>query len=212
MARFALKGSDKAPVPGARAVGQADPTERLEVSVILRHNAGDELRDRVQKLARGDRSVGHVRREDFARQFGAEQADIDAVKKFAAEHGLATVEADQARRTVVLSGTVAAFKKDAGLEAFLDYPELQLDELAVQFRKFPLVDFSLHWAVAVAVLFGLPRFPLFALTLRRTHPTRLLLAFTTRARMPSKASETSLRDKADFAAGVAALSSDDCGC
>ena len=116
MARFALKGSDRAPVPGARAIGNADPTERLEVSVILRHNAGDALRERVEKLARGDRSVGHVRQEDFARQFGARQADIDAVKKFAAEHGLATVEADQARRTVVLSGTVAAFNAAFGVD------------------------------------------------------------------------------------------------
>ena len=111
MARYALKGSERQPMPGARAVGKADPTERLEVSVILRNTAGAELRETVQKLASGDQSVGHVRREDFTGQYGAQQADIDAVKKFASEHGLAVVDQDAARRTVVLSGTVAAFNR-----------------------------------------------------------------------------------------------------
>ncbi len=116
MVQHALRGSDRQPMPGARAVGKADPTERLEVSVILRHRAGDALREKVRKLASGDRSEGYVKREDFAKQFGAEQQDIDAVKKFAAAHGLATVEADAARRTVVLSGTVSAFNKAFGVD------------------------------------------------------------------------------------------------
>ncbi len=116
MARHALHGSIRQPMPGARAVGKADPTERLEVSVILRHQAGDALRDKVRKLAGGDRSGGYVKREDFAKQFGAGQQDIDAVKKFAAAHGLATVAADAARRTVVLSGTVAEFNEAFGVD------------------------------------------------------------------------------------------------
>jgi len=116
MARHALHGSDRQPMPGARSVGKADPTERLEVSVILRHRAGDALREKVRKLTSRDRSEGYVKREDFAKQFGAEQQDIDAVKKFAAAHGLATVAADAARRTVVLSGTVATFNEAFGVD------------------------------------------------------------------------------------------------
>jgi kumamolisin len=116
MARHPLQGSERQPMPGARAIGKADPKERLEVSVILRHRAGDALREKVRKLAGGDRSGGYVKREDFAKQFGAEQHDIDAVKKFAAAHGLATVEADAARRTVVLSGTVSAFNEAFGVD------------------------------------------------------------------------------------------------
>jgi kumamolisin len=123
MARYALKGSERQPMPVARAVGKADPNERLEVSVILRHSAGDALHEKVQKLARGDRSGGHIKREEFAQEFGARQADIDAVTKFAAAHGLAVVETDQARRTVVLSGTVAAFNAafEVDLQQF-DHP------------------------------------------------------------------------------------------
>jgi kumamolisin len=116
MARHALPGSERQPLPGARSVGRADPAERLEVSVILRHGEADALREKVRKLARGDRSEPLVRREDFARQFGARREDVEAVGRFAAAHGLAVVEANAARRTVVLSGTVSAFNEAFGVD------------------------------------------------------------------------------------------------
>ncbi|MGH7040569.1 MAG: S53 family peptidase [Acetobacteraceae bacterium] len=116
MARHALQGSHRQPMSGARAVGKADPTERLEVSVILRHGAGKALREKVRKLASRDRSESHVAREDFARQFGARQQDIDAVRTFAAAHGLMTVAADAARCAVILSGTVSAFNDAFGVD------------------------------------------------------------------------------------------------
>ncbi len=116
MARHALPGSERQPVPGARSVGRVDPAERLDVSVILRHGAVDALREKLRKLASGNCSEAHVKREDFAGQFGALQQDIDAVATFAAAHGLAIVQADAARRSVVLSGTVAAFNDAFGVD------------------------------------------------------------------------------------------------
>jgi len=116
MARQALAGSDRQPVPGARSVGPADPAEHLEVSVVLRHSTADILREKLRKLAGGDRSGGHFAREEFARRFGARREDIDAVRAFAAAHGLAVVAANAARRTVVLSGTVAACNDTFGVE------------------------------------------------------------------------------------------------
>ena len=77
---------------GARSAGKADPAERLEVSLILRHRANDVLKDRVAKLAAGETPGRHLSREEFAQQFGADPADIAAVKKFAGAHGLAVVE------------------------------------------------------------------------------------------------------------------------
>lgn len=100
----------------ARAVGKADPAERLEVSVILQHRAGDALADRVAKLTGGDRSDRHLKREEFAQQFGAYPNDIAAVRQFAQRHGLAIVEEDAARRTVVLSGTVAQLDGAFGVD------------------------------------------------------------------------------------------------
>ena len=116
MKRHALAGSDRQPLPGARAVGKADPTERFEVTVLLRRRQGAALEQRVAKLAAGDKSTGHMKREDFAKQFGAEPADVAAVRKFANSHALTVVQEDAARRTVILSGTVAQFDQAFGVE------------------------------------------------------------------------------------------------
>jgi hypothetical protein len=41
--------------------GKADPAERMEVTVVLRHRATDSLKDRVAKLAGGPEAdrTGH---------------------------------------------------------------------------------------------------------------------------------------------------------
>jgi len=120
MARSPVKGSKRDPLPGARAIEKADPTERLEVSILLRRQTGDTLKDRMLKMIGGDRSTGHMSREDFATQYGASTADINAVTNFAGAHGLTVVQTDAARRTVVLSGTVAQFNAafDVDLQTF----------------------------------------------------------------------------------------------
>ncbi len=106
-----LAGSTRSVLPGARAVGKAHPEERLEVSVLLRRRSGEELKRRVEQIATSKETKTYVERERFAQEYGADQSDIDKVKKFANEYGLAVVEADPARRTVILSGTVAEFNK-----------------------------------------------------------------------------------------------------
>jgi kumamolisin len=120
MAKVKLQGSERQPMLGAKAVGKADPNERLEVSVVLRRRNASKLTERVRKLAKRESAGGSLSREDFERQFGADTADIDAVKAFAAQHGLAIVEAHAGRRTVVLSGTVAQFNVafDVNLQRF----------------------------------------------------------------------------------------------
>jgi hypothetical protein len=65
MAQNRLKGSERRPLPGAKAVGKADPAERLEVSVLLRRRNSDALKERVTKLTRRDRTGGHLSREEF---------------------------------------------------------------------------------------------------------------------------------------------------
>ncbi len=114
--RHPLKGSERQPLPGAKAVGKADPAERLEVSVLLHRSNADALTDRVQKLARRERAGGPLSREEFDKQFGADSKDIAAVRKFAHAHGLAVVQEHAGRRTVVLSGTVAQFESAFGVE------------------------------------------------------------------------------------------------
>ena len=116
MASHILKGSERKPFKRARSVGKADPAERLEVSVILRRRAADALRDHIKQLHRTSGRREHIKREDFAQHFGADPSDIQEVKQFASSHGLAVVQEDPARRTVVLAGTVAQFNRAFGVD------------------------------------------------------------------------------------------------
>ena len=116
MANHVLKGSERRPLKGARSLGKADPAERLEVTVLLRHRAADALSDRIKNLHRAGRQVQHIKREDFAQQFGADPGDIREVKKFASSHGLTVVQESSARRTVILAGTVAQFNRAFGVD------------------------------------------------------------------------------------------------
>src|SRR6202041_3976365 len=109
MANIALKGSERVAMPGARVLAPADPTERLEVTVLGRRRAGAELRARAAQIAAGKASLPYLTREDFAARHGADAADLAAVRAFATAHGLVVVLEHAARRTVVLSGTVAQF-------------------------------------------------------------------------------------------------------
>jgi kumamolisin len=116
MPNLTLAGSERKPYRAARATAKASPDERLEVTVLVRRQAGAELTAHVAKLASGDRSAGHLSREAFAARFGAAPADLAAVKTFADAHGLATVHQDAARRTVILSGTVKSFNAAFGVD------------------------------------------------------------------------------------------------
>jgi kumamolisin len=116
MARHELPGSERQPLPGAKAVGKADPTERLEVSVLLRRHDGAALTEQVRQLARRERKTPRLSRDEFERRFGATAADIAAVKKFAHAHGLTVVQEHPGRRTVVMSGTVLQFNDAFGVD------------------------------------------------------------------------------------------------
>ena len=123
MAKRPLKGSERAALPDARAIGPADQHERLEVTMILRSQASTVLEEHVSRLERGDRSAGALSRDAFASAHGASAADRAAVKAFAHAHGLSVVQEHAARRTIVLSGTVAQFDQAFGVELKrYDYP------------------------------------------------------------------------------------------
>ncbi len=110
--RVALRGSEREPMPGARAVEAADPTERISVTVIVRPKAtaGNVNADRLPRERR------YLRREEFAASHGAHPDDLAAVESFARAHGLTVVELHPARRSVVLSGTVGAFSAAFGVQ------------------------------------------------------------------------------------------------
>jgi kumamolisin len=116
MAARKLLGSTRAPLPGAVSRGKADPAERLEVTLILR-------RASALPPITGKPEAEIMSRADFASSFGASVDDVASVKTFAAQHNLTTVQEAPARRTVVLSGTVADFQVAFGVELqSFDYP------------------------------------------------------------------------------------------
>jgi kumamolisin len=99
-----LKASQRQAPPGAAEAGSPDPNEIAQVSVIVRR--------RNPLPAPGTGPV--VSREKFAEIYGAHPGDIQKVASFAAEEGLTVVSSDVARRTVVLSGTLANLTKAFG--------------------------------------------------------------------------------------------------
>jgi kumamolisin len=107
MTKISLGGSKRDALVGARVIGAAIPTERLEVSIILRRRAASALHKRVAALDKVNGTREYLSREEFASAHGADPADIALVRSFAAANGLSVVEESAARRTLILSGTVA---------------------------------------------------------------------------------------------------------
>ena len=95
----ALPHSAKQPVPGAQASGALDPNETILVSVYMRPQAPAPLPTTVGAV---------MTREQFAANHGADPADLAKIEAFAQAHGLTVVQANLARRVVVLSGALAA--------------------------------------------------------------------------------------------------------
>src|SRR5579862_4088688 len=100
--RFVLPGSARAPRADAQPAGTPTPTDTLDVSVVVRRRAPLEL------------GAPPISREAFAERYGADPADVRRVEAFAQQFDLAVVSVDAARRTIVLSGTVAAMNEAFG--------------------------------------------------------------------------------------------------
>jgi hypothetical protein len=66
LTRHPLKSSERQPLRGARAVGKADPAERLEVTILLRRRNGGVLTERVKKLAKRQDVGGHLSRSSMS--------------------------------------------------------------------------------------------------------------------------------------------------
>jgi kumamolisin len=122
MANISLRGSERVAMPGSRVVAPADPTEQLQVTLIVRRRARQELQARVAALSSGQAATSILSREEFSRRHGADASDLSQVRAFAAAHGLKIVEERADRRTIVLSGAVAQF--DAAFNVRLQKMEL----------------------------------------------------------------------------------------
>jgi kumamolisin len=122
--RVPLPGSERAALPGARAVGTPHPEERLEVTIDVRSRSaikGLPAAEPLGALLPHERQ--YLSREAFAATHGADPNDLAKVEAFAHEHGLTMVEVSAAKRSIKLSGTVADLSAAFGVYlATYEYP------------------------------------------------------------------------------------------
>jgi len=115
--RIPIKGSERAALSGAHITGAIDPHERIEVTVVMRHNrSSKELSSVVKEIgAQKPNERKYLSRDEFATAYGADPADLAKVKEFAHEYGLEVVKIKPAERRVILGGTVASLSAAFGV-------------------------------------------------------------------------------------------------
>ncbi len=116
MDRVSLPGSERIDPAGATRLGPAAPTERLNVSVIVRRQDRPSFDTRVRRLSSGLTADALLTRAQFADRHGANPLDLAAVGEFARAAGLQILQQHAARRTLVLTGTVAQFNAAFSIE------------------------------------------------------------------------------------------------
>lgn len=106
-----VAGSERLPLPGASSIGPIDPNEHIEVTVRVRrrsHLAGHDIEQMATRLPHQRQHLSH---EEYEQTYGAAPKDLEKIENFAREFGLNVVNSSVARRSVVLSGTVADLSK-----------------------------------------------------------------------------------------------------
>jgi len=111
-----LEGSERTPLPGAREVGPANPNEIVDVTIRLRSRAGKKPIVSADAISKPIDKRTILSRKDFEQRHGADPTSIAQVEAFAREHKLTVKEKSAARRTVILSGTVAAMNEAFGVQ------------------------------------------------------------------------------------------------
>jgi kumamolisin len=114
--RNTLAGSNRAPMEGAREIGPANPNENVDVTIRLRSRAGKKPAVNPEEFNKPIEKRTILSRAEFEKQHGADAASIARIESFAHEHKLKVKEKSAARRTVILSGTVAAMNDAFGVQ------------------------------------------------------------------------------------------------
>jgi kumamolisin len=98
-------------------MGPADPHERMSVTIVVRRRLdAPPLPDLESWQKTPSGSHPFVSRDAFAASYGAAEEDLQRVAAFARSKGLTVEETSIARRTVLVSGTVAQFNDGFSVE------------------------------------------------------------------------------------------------
>ncbi|HTQ53457.1 MAG TPA: S53 family peptidase [Bryobacteraceae bacterium] len=103
-----LQKSYRQAPPGARVAGMPAANENVQLTVVVRR----------RNPLPGPGAI-RIRRQHFAATYGAHPDDLERVAKFARDEGLTVVATHPARRSVILSGTVADATRAFGVHLML---------------------------------------------------------------------------------------------
>jgi Pro-kumamolisin, activation domain len=107
-----VEGSERRPGPSAKLLGPADPGERIAVTIVVRRRPdGEPVPDFEDFVETPPHDRPRLSLEEFAAKYGASPGDLKKVTDFAAKQGLTVEEANAARRSVVVSGSVDQMAK-----------------------------------------------------------------------------------------------------
>jgi kumamolisin len=112
-------------LPARRSRKPIDLSQNAEVTLVLRSRGPEEeWQALVAELTNGlPRNRRYLTRAELARKWGTSPEDIDAVRKFVAAQRLEVVMADDARRCVVVSGTLERLERAFEVEFIaVDHP------------------------------------------------------------------------------------------
>lgn len=114
--RLPLAGSERTPMKGAREIGPANPNEIVDVTIRLLSRAGKKPAIAADEFTKPIEERKILSRQEFELRHGADPDRMARVEAFARQHKLTVKEKSIARRTVILSGTVAAVSEAFGVE------------------------------------------------------------------------------------------------
>jgi kumamolisin len=111
-----LAGSERVPLEGAREIGPANPNETVDVTIRLRSRAGKKAIVNASEFTKPIEKRTILSRKEFERRHGADSDSVARIESFARQYKLTIREKSPGRRTVILSGTVAAMNEAFGVE------------------------------------------------------------------------------------------------
>jgi hypothetical protein len=111
-----LAGSERRFSPKAKSLGPIQGREEFSVTIVLRRRAdGPPMPGLDYFTNTPPRMRDRLSSEEFTAKYGAHPDDINAVTKFATEHGLEVTKVHAGRRHVVLTGTADQFSRAFGV-------------------------------------------------------------------------------------------------
>jgi kumamolisin len=115
--RVILPGSDRQKIPGARSLGALPAEEQIKVTLRLRpKNPPDTLNanNATEDILPAQRR--YLSRNELLVQEAPDPRDLAKVRAFARSFGLKAVRSNNDRRSLILSGTAAAFNSAFGIQ------------------------------------------------------------------------------------------------